>query len=183
MGVWQARAGVAMNSDNLETAGLKQKITHQLEELAKIFLYLAFCFCAVATYRMLLNQFHLSYFDYGTALINALVIAKVILLGEDAHLGRKHEAKPLIVSALYKAFLFGLLVFAFHLVEEATKRLWRGNSLAGAVHDMRIDDLLARSVIMFSTFIPLFGFLELRRVLGDDKFHDLVFRSETNRKT
>ena len=66
-----------MHKDNLETAGLKQKITHQLEELAEIFVYLAFCFCAVATYRMLLlNQFHLSYFDYGAALVNALVIAQ-----------------------------------------------------------------------------------------------------------
>ena len=73
-----------MNSENSKTAGLKQKITNQLEELAQIFLFLAFFFCAVATYRMLLlNEFHVSYFDYGAALINALVIAKVILIGED----------------------------------------------------------------------------------------------------
>jgi hypothetical protein len=40
-------------------------------------------FCAVATYRMLLlNHFRDSYFHYLAGLIKALVIAKVILIGE-----------------------------------------------------------------------------------------------------
>jgi hypothetical protein len=167
-----------MNMEASTKASLKQNITHQLEDLAKTFLYLAFFFCAIATYRMLLlDQLHVSYFDYGTALINALVVAKVILLGQDAHLGKRHESKPLFVSIAYKAFLFSLLVFGFHVVEEAIKRLLHGKSLAGAFHEIRVDDMLARSLIVFCTFIPLFGFLELRRVLGEDKFHDLVFRT------
>jgi hypothetical protein len=165
-----------MNRENTKKAELKRKITHELYELMGIFLYLAFFFCAITTYRMLLlNELHLSYFNYGAELINALVVAKVILIGEYAHLGKKHEAKPLLVSAVYKAFLFGLLVFGFHIVEEAIKRLWHGDTVAGAFHDMRIDDLLARTLVVFGTFIPLFGFLELRRVLGDDKFDDLFF--------
>jgi hypothetical protein len=74
--------GKPMNSEHSKRAGLKQNVIHQLKDLTKIFLYLAFFFCAIATYRMLLlNELHLSYFDYGTALINALVVAKVILLG------------------------------------------------------------------------------------------------------
>jgi hypothetical protein len=176
--------GELMNSENSKSTGLKQKITNQLEELAQIFLFLAFFFCAVATYRMLLlNEFHVSYFDYGAALINALVIAKVILIGEDLHLGKKHEAKPLLISALYKAFLFGLLVFGFHIVEEVIKRLVHGKNMAGAFHDVRIDDLLARSVVVFCTFIPLFLFLELRRSVGEDRFRDLLVRTGATAKS
>jgi hypothetical protein len=107
--------------------------------------------------------------------------AKVILLGQDLHLGKKHEAKPLLVSAVYKAFLFGLLVF--HIVEEAIKRRVHGDKIAEAFHDLRIDDLLARSVIVFCAFLPLFGFLELRRVLGNEKFDGLFFRNRSNCKT
>lgn len=167
-----------MNKTNSAKPDLKKKAAHEAKELLVIFLYLAFFFCAVATYRMLLlNEFHASYLDYGAALINALVIAKVILIGGYAHLGKKHEAKPLLVSSLYKAFLFGLLVFAFHVVEEVVKRLVHGEHMTGAFHNVRIDDVLARSVIIFCTFIPLFGFLELRRVLGEDQFHNLVFRA------
>jgi hypothetical protein len=106
-----------MNSENSKTVGLKQKITYQFEGLARISVYLAFFFCAVSTYRMLLlDEFHVSHFDYGAALINALVIGNVILIGEDAHIGKKYESKSLFVSALYKAFLFSLLVFGFHIV-------------------------------------------------------------------
>jgi len=149
-----------------------------LEEFAAISLYLAFFFCAISAYSaLLLNQFQLSYFTYGAALINALIIAKIILIGEYAHLGKRHEAKPLIQSAVYKAFLFCLLVFAFHLVEEVIKVLWHGENLADAFHKIRLDQLLARTVIIFCTFIPLFAFRELKRVIGEERFRDLFFRA------
>jgi|SRR5580658_4057441 hypothetical protein len=173
-----------MNAENPEKATLKQKATHELREFAVISLYLAFFFCAVATYSLLLlNQFHISYFVYGTSLINALVIAKVILIGEYAHLGKKHESRPLFQFALYKAFLFSFLVLAFHIVEEAIKRRWHGENFAAASHGIRINELLARSVVIFCAFLPLFAFRELRRVLGEEKFRSLFFRTGETAKT
>ena len=174
--IFKIKEELPMSSANARRTNLKHKITYQLEELAKIFLYLAFFFCAVTTYSMLLlNNFHV--FNYVTALVNALVVGKLILLGEDAHLGKRHETKPLLVSTVYKSILFGLLVFAFHIVEEMIRRLVLGEHIAGAFHNVRLDDFLARSVIGFCVFIPLFGFLELRRVLGNEKMHDLWFRA------
>jgi hypothetical protein len=165
-----------MSSDNSKRASLKQKAAHEFEQFVGIFLYLAFFFCAVATYQMLLlNEFHNSYFNYSAAVINALVIAKVILIGEYAHLGKKYEAKPLLLSVVYKAFLFGLLVFGFHMLEEAIKRLLHGENMAGAFQHIHFDHLLGNSLIIFCTFIPFFAFRELRRVLGAEKFHDLFF--------
>jgi hypothetical protein len=173
-----------MNAEGPKQATLKQKAAHELREFAVISSYLAFFFCAVATYSsLLLDQFHVSYFVYATALINALVIAKVILIGEYAHLGKKHESKPLFLSALYKAFVFSLLVFAFHIVEEAIKRRWHGETFATAYHGIRVNELLARSVVIFCAFLPLFAFRELRRVLGEDNFSTLFFRNGATTKT
>src|SRR5271170_7295993 len=172
-----------MNAEISKHANVKQKAVHELEELIGIFLYLAFFFCAVTTYSMLLlNDFHVSYFSFGTALINALVVAKVILIGEYAHLGKKHEAKPLFLSAFYKSVLFSLLVFAFHIVEEIIKRRWHGETFATAAHRIDINLLLARSVVIFCTFLPLFAFRELRRVLGEDNFKSLFFRAGASPK-
>jgi len=172
-----------MNAEISKRANVKQKVVHELEDLVGIFLYLAFFFCAIATYSMLLlNEFHVSYFVFGTALLNALVIAKVILIGEYAHLGKKHETKPLFLSAVHKAFLFSLLVFAFHIVEEVIKRLWHGENFAIAYHRIRINELLARSLVIFCTFLPLFAFRELRRVLGEDNFRSLFFRTDATPK-
>lgn len=167
-----------MMTENSRGASLKQKAKHEFEELAAIFLYLAFFFCALSTYSMLLlDKFDVSYFSYGTALINALVISKVILIGESLHLGKKQEHRPLLLSALNKALRFSLLVFAFHIVEEEIKRLFHGETMASAWHAMRFDDLFCRAIVVFCTFIPLFGFLELRRVLGEETFRRLIYRS------
>jgi hypothetical protein len=38
------------------------------------------------------------------------------------------------------------------------------------------SELLARTIIIFSIFVPFFAFRELRRVIGEDKFRDLFFR-------
>jgi hypothetical protein len=167
-----------MNTENTQAVTLKQKAAHELVQLVAIFLYLAFFFCALVTYSMLLlKEFDVSYFTYGFALINALVVAKVILIGEYAHLGKKHEAKPLLLAAVHKAFLFTFLVFAFHVVEEVVRLLIHKESLATALREIRIDDLLGRSLVVFCTFIPLFAFRELQRVLGEENFRALFFRT------
>src|SRR5215470_5208804 len=96
----------------------KQKIRHELREMFELFSYLAFFFVALAIYDMLLlRQYNVQYLTITFALINALVITKVIMIGEYAKLGRRHEDKALLISAVWKAFVFGLLVFAFHLIE------------------------------------------------------------------
>jgi hypothetical protein len=120
---------------------------------------------------------------YGTALINALPVAKVILIGEYARLGKKRESKAPFQSELYKAFLISLLVFAFHIVEEAIKRRWHGENFATAYYGIRVNELLARSVVIFCAFLPLLEFRELRRVLGEDNFWSLFFRSGATTKT
>ena len=167
-----------MSIENSAGKGLKQKTIHELWELAWVFLYLAFFFCSLELYSvLLLRDFHVKYLNFGFALINALVIAKVILLGEYARIGRKYEERPLILSAAYKAILFVVLVFVFHLVEDLVKRLLHNGHFAGALAQVRVNDLLGRGIIVFCTFLPLFAFRELRRVLGEKKFMDLFFRS------
>jgi hypothetical protein len=67
---------------------------------------------------LLLRKYEISYLNYTFAIVNALIIAKIILIGEWARLGRKVEAKPLYLAVLYKSFVFGLLVFGFHFLKE-----------------------------------------------------------------
>jgi hypothetical protein len=154
----------------------KQKIKHELFEMLTIFLYLAFFFCALTAYDMfLLRQYQVEFWNYTFAIVNALVITKVIMIGEYAKLGRRHEEKSLFVSAIWKAFVFGLLVFAFHVIEEVVKRLIHGADVARASHDIRIDQFTSRAIVVFCTFIPLFAFREIRRVIGEEEFQTLLF--------
>jgi hypothetical protein len=82
----------SMTIDYSKHAELKQKAKHELQDYAGISLYLAFFFSALATYSMLLlGKFHISYFTFGSALINALVVAKIIMIGEYVRLGKRAE--------------------------------------------------------------------------------------------
>jgi hypothetical protein len=167
----------SMTKEHSRHADLKQRAKHELQDFAGISIYLAFFFCALATYSMLLlGKFHISYFKFGTALINALVVAKIIMIGEYARVGKRAEARPLLISAVYKALLFALLVLAFHFLEETIRHLVHGAPLGAAPHDVRMNDFLGRGLVVFCTFVPLFAFRELRRVLGEETFHSLFFR-------
>ncbi len=104
-------------------------------------MYLAFFFSSLEIYSaLLLKDFHVKYLNFGFAVIIALVIAKVILLGEYARVGKRYEDRPLMLSAGYKALLFVLLVFAFHMVEEFVKHILHKETVAGAINQVRVDD-------------------------------------------
>lgn len=168
-----------MDSRNPGGPSLKQKAMHAFQDYVVISLYLAFFLCVLATYTMLLLRgYKDSPISYAYALFNAFVIGKVILIGEVAHFGKELEHRPLYQSAIYKAFMFCLLALALYFVEEFVKRMIHGEAFGGSLlREIRIEDLICRSVVIFSVFIPLFAFRELKRVLGEDKFHTLFFRS------
>jgi hypothetical protein len=167
-----------MTTKDPAAPGFKQKAKEEFKDFVEIALYLAFFFCALSTYAMLLlRRYDVSYLNYTLAIVNALVIAKVILIGEMMHVGRRVEARPLFQSVLYKSFVFGLLVFVFHLVEEFVKRRLIHHEPPGAVlHHLDFNDLIGGSIVILGAFIPLFAFRELARVLGEEKLHALLFK-------
>jgi len=168
-----------MTKTAAQKSDLKQKAMHELREMFELFAYLAFFFVALAVYDMLLlKQYDIEYLTIAFALINAAVITKVIMIGEYAKLGKRYEHKALLISAVWKAFVFGLLVFVFHVLEEIIKRLIHGADMAKATGDIRYEQFAARAIVVFCVFVPLFAFREFRRVLGEETFYTVLFRSE-----
>lgn len=96
---------------------------------------------------------------------------------ETRKVGRKLDSRPLIYSSMNNALIYTLLVLGFHVVEEAIKRLIHGAPILSLPGEIHFDELLARSIVVFCVFIPFFTFMELRRVLGENRFHDLFVRS------
>lgn len=157
---------------------IARRLVHELKGFAILSAYLAFFFCLLATYSMLLlDKFHISFFAYGTALLNALLTAKVILIGEAMHVGRRLERRSLLSSALWKSSLFGLLVFGFHLGEEILEQLFHGHDAAAVFREIRLDDLLMRTIVIICAFVPLFIFRELRRVVGSDRLREIFLHA------
>jgi hypothetical protein len=62
----------------------------------------------------------------------------------------------------------------FHIVEEVVKRIIEAEPSGTVRHCLRIDDIVARALVIFCAFVPLFEFMELRRMLGEEKLYALL---------
>ena len=155
---------------------LKQRAKEEFKSYLVVSLYLTLLFCVLVAYtRLTLRQYDVvdDSLNYAFAIINALVIAKVILIGEMVHLGKGAQARPPYQAVFVRAFLFSLLVLAFHFVEEFVKRLIHGEPSGTVIHNIRIYQLSARTLIVFCAFLPFFAFRELELLLGPEKAHKL----------
>ena len=169
-----------MNGLDKKKGNLKKKILHELAEYGITVIYLTLMFAAFTQYRRLVLAAHdITYTNYWVAVIEALILAKVVMTGDLLHLGRRLDQKPLIYSTLLKTVVFSLFVGAFTLIEHVIKSLLSGKGLAAGLIDFLgkgPHELLAGCLVIFVAFIPFFAFRELGRVLGEGKIWALFFR-------
>jgi len=152
-------------------ATLKQKAVHETEKLIAYTVYLTVVFAVFANYRRLvLADYDISYFNYGYVVIEALILAKVLLIGEALHLGERYAEQPLIIPTLWKSVAFGILVVAFSILEHLVKGAIHHRDVAQIAADIASkgrSEILARVLTMVVAFVPFFAFSELERVLGE----------------
>ena len=131
--------------------------------------YLTFVFAAFTQYRRLVLATHdITYTNYGVALIEALIMAKVIMIGDVLRIGRYLEHKPLIFPTLLKTVVFCLFIGLFAMIEHIIKSLWQGRGFAEGLVEFfgkGAHELFANGLVIFVAFIPFFAFRELRRLL------------------
>lgn len=159
--------------------GWKQRLIHELSAYLLYAFYLFIFFGLFTMYRrLIMEEYHLSYMHYGINLIKAVVLAKVIMIGDFLGLGHRFKGKPLIYSTLFKSAVFGLFVAVFSVLEHMLDGLLHGQGLmAGLTALLRegTDELLASSLVIFFAFLPFFAFRELQEQLGKDKMRELFF--------
>jgi len=174
-----------MRSPDKKQGTWKEKIFHEMVEYWLNVIYLTLVFAAFTQYRRLVLAAHdITYTNYWVALIEALVLAKVIMIGEVVRLGRGLEQKPLIYPTLYKTAVFTLFVGIFTVLENVIKALWKGTGLTANLVEFLgkgPSEFIANAMIVFVAFIPFFGVKELGRVLGQEKIWALFFRSRTDK--
>ena len=103
-----------MSSPDKKKGDLKKKIFHEVAEYWINVVYLTLMFAAFTQYRrFILAAYDITYTNYWVAVIEALILAKVIMIGGVFRLGRGLEQKPLIYPTLYKTVVFSFFVRAF----------------------------------------------------------------------
>jgi len=163
-----------------EKPSLKARHRHELAELLGIFIYLAVFFLVFAWYRnLLLAKVHLPLESYWTPLIEALIMAKVIMILQIVGVGRKLEDGPLVVPTLAKTFLFGIGVFIFAALEAGVRGLIHHEGFGGGIRAVLgegSDELLSRALVKCCALVPYFAFSEAGRVLGEGRLRGMFFK-------
>ena len=171
-----------MAGEASQHVSLKERAIEELKVFWLITLYLALFLGSFTVYRrLILKEFGVAYLHYGFALIEALIIAKVILIGQALGLGKRFEGKPLILSVIFKSVLFGLLVALFGVLEHVVEGLVHKEDWASILRhlgDLGMYEILARVIMLIVAFVPFFAFWEIGRVIGPRKIAALFFSKQ-----
>ena len=162
---------------------LKEKAAHQLREFLVITIYLWALFALlVINQSIVLAREAPDYQAHGFAIFNALMLAKILLTGEDLKFGTRFKDKPLVYSILYKCFIFTLFLIGFHIVERVIDGVLHGRSVAQSFPDIgggSVQGILSLGATVFVALIPFFAFREIARVIGHSELWSLLLSRGT----
>jgi hypothetical protein len=155
-----------------------RKLGHELYEYGLVSLYLWVCFGALNLYQeAILNAHGVSYASFGWGAINALILAKFILIGEALHIGDRYATRRFIYVVAVKSSLLLLFLFVLTVVEHTIVGLIHGQSLTMAFATLgggALPQILATCFVMLLILIPYVAFRELNEVLGEGGLRKLL---------
>lgn len=163
----------------MEWTVFKEKIIKELSSYIINFVYLALFFCIFSIYRaLLMAEYNLSFADYGVNIIKALVLAKLIMIGDLLHLGKRLKNFPLCKVAVYKTIVFSIWVFIFRVFESFARSFFHGNGIFEELKnalEKNPYEMAAQVLMVFFAFLPFFAFRELGNILGKEKLLKIFF--------
>lgn len=164
-----AHAGMA-EGDRQTKRNLKERAVHEVKTLAVMFIYLWILLGVFVLHEsIVLAEHHINFTMLGVAGLNALILAKIMLIADDLHLARGLKDKPLIYPILYQSGAFAIVFVCFHVLEKTVGGLLGGETLSQSIPIIgggSIKGIVSVSVIVMVALIPFFAFKELARVIG-----------------
>lgn len=164
---------------NLDKRQIASKAIDEFKQMVILTVYLAGLFGALTTYkRLILAEYGIPFADYGYSVIQALVLAKAILIGNAFGIGSRFNDRPLVIPALYKTLCFSCLILVLAVAERFIKGWYAGESTSAVLEACAGAEtwaILSRVVMFFFALIPFFLVGETNRVLGGNVLYNLFF--------
>lgn len=166
---------------NGHKSNLKERAVHQLKEFLAMFIYLWILLTLLVINQSIVvaQEAHQAHFF---AFVNALILAKVLLIGEHLHLGNRFRDKPLLYSILYKCFVFTIFFIVVHILEKVIVGVWSGRTIAQSFPGdggESLKRILSVGATLFVALIPFFVFREISRVIGPGELWSLLLSRGT----
>jgi hypothetical protein len=161
---------------------LKQRILDEVIKFLGIAFYLWVMFGMFALHESVVaEKNHINYHFYGFAVVNALILGKVMLIAEDLNFADWFKDRPLVYPILCKAVAFSALFLLFDVVEEVLVGIFKGKTIAESIPSIgggSPSGVFFVGIILAIALIPFFAFREIGRALGERELHSLLFTGE-----
>jgi hypothetical protein len=158
---------------------LKQRLFDEVIKFLAIAFYLWVMFGVFALHESVVSaKDHINYHFYGFALVNALILGKVMLVAEDLHFAEWVKDRPLIYPILCKAVAFSILFLVFDVVEEVLIGIFKGKTIGESMPVIgggSPSGVFFVGIILAVALIPFFAFREVGRAIGEQELHALMF--------
>src|SRR5215469_12819266 len=177
---------VQMMSDEQKRKA-KERVVTELKKILAIACYIWVVLSLLEVHRFVVlrevGPASVSGYRIGFAAINALILSKVIIIGQALHVGERGSEKRLVNSALFKSAIFALLLICFDIIEEVIVGLIHGKSVTASIPQLGgggLEGKILVSIMAFVLLIPLFLFTEIQKALGKDKLQSLIVHKRSN---
>ena len=155
-----------------------RRIEHEVEEWIVMFFYLWVIFGLFALHQSILKaELHRDDHLQGFAILNALILSKVMLIREGLQLAQgRRDSHPILVI-LNKSIAFAFLFIVFHIFERIIVGVAHGKTITASFPELaggRLLDIIAIGVIVTVSLIPFFAFREVSRELGEGRLWRLL---------
>lgn len=161
---------------------IKARLWDETRLMLWIFLYIFLFLTALAAYRaVLLGGKGAALSAIVQCFVEAMVIAKVMVIGNALRLGDHLPLRRRALRIVMRSFMFVVFTMLFSALEEWVVGLYHGHTTAQMIEQLREFGprlVLARGVVLFIFYTPLFLIWEVCRIFGEARAIIIFFAPE-----
>jgi hypothetical protein len=173
-----------MSSHPGEDAGPRRTLAdlakREVLRFVVLFLYLWAMFLLFELHQyVVLATYQIPFENWGFGFLNALVLAKVMVVADEVRMKAFLRSKPLIVPVAARSLAFAILFIAVDIAEKVLVGAFHGKGIAESIPNFGGGGLLGRivvAIIIAVALMPFFAFEEIDLALGRGRLGELLFK-------
>jgi hypothetical protein len=159
---------------------LSERIRVEAREIGIVTSYFLICFLFFLTLKkLLLEEYDVRVSVVGTALIGALVMAKVVILLDKTPLGNAFGSR-LWSRTLWRSLLYAAIAFLVTAAERLFDAYRQPDGLSSALHELwaerDVHHFLAMNLAVTVSLLVYNAFIEIEQEMGKGSLRRLFFR-------
>jgi hypothetical protein len=172
-----------MNDKKLDFHAVRERARHEAIRFVVLFLYLWIMFMLFQVHQyVILAEHAIPFQNWGFGFVNALLLAKVMIVADDLRFGDWFRSKPLLVPIIVRSIAFAVLFIVIETLEKVLLGVYHGVPASDAVPTFGgggFKGSFLVGIITAFALLPFFAFDEIERVLGRGTLRDLLVKART----